>query len=132
MTNRQHALMAKHPPISSSEWKIMSLLWAKSPQPAYDLIQSLSKEESWHPNTIRTLLSRLRKKGAIGVRKYKNLYMYYPELSEIDCVQAESDTFLNRVFGGSVKPLLIHFVKRQELPAADLAELRSILKEKKK
>lgn len=47
-------------------------------------------------------------------------------------LQAESEWFLDRIFGGAVKPLLLHFVKRQKLSAADLDELKNILKQKEK
>jgi BlaI family penicillinase repressor len=51
-------------------------------------------------------------------------------VSEEDCVHAESESFLQRLFGGSLKPLLVHYAKRQQLTAADLEELRKILEEK--
>ena len=108
----------------------MKLLWAKAPQPAYDLVAALAESEAWHPNTVKTLLSRLHKKKALGVQKYKNLFLYFPLVSEEEIVHAESESFLQRLFGGSVKPLLVHFAKRQKLTAADLEELKSILKKK--
>ncbi|MCL4181534.1 MAG: BlaI/MecI/CopY family transcriptional regulator [Verrucomicrobia bacterium] len=123
--------MTAIPEISEAEWKVIKLLWAKSPQPAYDLCEALAKTEDWHPNTVKTLLSRLHKKKAVGVKKYKNLFLYSPRVSEEDCLQAESESFLQRQFGGSVKPLLVHFAKRQRFTAADLEELKRILQEGK-
>jgi BlaI family penicillinase repressor len=120
------------PIISEAEWKIMRLLWRKSPQGAYDLIQQLSPGEEWHPSTVKTMLSRLHKKKAIGVKKYKNLYLYEPLVSEDECIQAESQSFLDRIFDGSVKPLLVHFAKRRKLSKQDLDELRKILEGKDK
>jgi BlaI family transcriptional regulator, penicillinase repressor len=118
--------------ISSAEWKIMRVLWDKNPQPAYDIIQSLEKTESWHPNTIKTLLNRLVKKKALTVEKYKNLFLYSPALKEVDCVRAESQSFLERFFGGDVRPLLVHFAENKQLTAEDLAELQKILRQNKK
>ncbi len=119
------------PEISKAEWKVMKLLWTKSPQPAYDLCEALARTEDWHPNTVKTLLSRLRGKKAVSAKKYKNLYLYSPVVSEEDCVQAESDSLLQRLFGGSVKPLLVHFAKRRRFTAEDLDELKRILQEGK-
>ena len=118
------------PIISEGEWKIMRLLWRKSPQPAYDLIQQLESTEAWHPNTVKTMLARLLKKQAIGARKYKNLFLYEPLLTEEECIQAESQSLLDRLFGGSVKPLLVHFARRKKLSKQDLEELRKILEGK--
>jgi BlaI family transcriptional regulator, penicillinase repressor len=122
--------MAKTPSITEAEWKIMKVLWARSPQPAHDVVQKLGKPEGWHPNTIKTLLQRLHRKKALGIKKYKNLYLYYPIVSEEECVHAESQSFLDRLFGGRLQPLLLHFVRRQKLTSKDLEELRKILEGK--
>jgi BlaI family penicillinase repressor len=124
--------MARVPVISESEWKVMKVLWTRSPLPAMEIIQALAGTEDWHPNTVKTLLSRLHKKKALGVEKQKNLYLYRPLVSEADCVKTESDSFLHRVFGGAVKPLLVHFVQKQSLSSEDLDELRKILRQKQK
>ena len=121
--------MPQVPDISAAEWKIMKVLWAKSPQGAYDIAHALNRTEAWHPNTVRTLLTRLRQKRVLGVKKYKNLFLYHPLVSEDDGVHAQSESFLQRLFGGSVRPLLVHFVKRQKLTKADLDVLRRILEE---
>lgn len=118
--------MAKAPVISESEWKIMKVLWTQSPLGAYDIIEALAKEE-WHPNTVKTMLSRLTKKKALKVSKYKNLYLYEPLVTEEQCLHAESESFLARFFGGSVKPLLVHFARKQKLTKADIDELKRIL-----
>ncbi|MBI4661719.1 MAG: BlaI/MecI/CopY family transcriptional regulator [Verrucomicrobia bacterium] len=118
--------MPKPPVISESEWKIMKVLWAKSPLGAYDIIEALAKEE-WHPNTVKTMLSRLTKKKALKISKYKNLYLYEPLVTEEQCLHAESESFLARFFGGSVKPLLVHFARKQKLTRADIDELKRIL-----
>src|SRR4051812_10680101 len=118
--------------ISSAEWKIMRVLWETAPLAAYDIIQALDKSESWHPNTVKTLLNRLVKKKALTVEKYKNLFLYSPALKEADCVRAESQSFLERFFGGDVRPLLIHFAENKQLTAEDLAELQKILRQSKK
>jgi BlaI family transcriptional regulator, penicillinase repressor len=118
--------------ISSAEWKIMRVLWDKHPQPAYDIIKALEDTESWHPNTIKTLLNRLVKKKALSVERYKNLFLYTPVLKEADCVRAESESFLERFFGGDVRPLLIHFAESKKLTAEDLKELQKILRQNKK
>jgi BlaI family transcriptional regulator, penicillinase repressor len=122
--------MPTPPVISEAEWKVMKLLWEKSPQPAYDIIQALAEKEKWHPNTIKTLLARLTRKKVLTTRKYKNLFLYFPKVSAEECLQAESQNFLDRLFDGSVKPLLVHFARTKKLSKEDLDELRRILEGK--
>lgn len=109
----------------------MKVIWGKPPQTAAEVIASLT-EEDWHPNTIKTLLSRLHRKGVVGVNKQKTLYLYRATVSEADCVKKESESFLDRIFGGAVKPLLVHFVENEKLSPRDLEELKDILRRKKK
>jgi BlaI family transcriptional regulator, penicillinase repressor len=120
------------PLISEAEWKVMRLLWKKSPQPAYDVIKVLGAEQDWHPNTVKTLLARLHKKKIVAVEKYKNLFLYSPLVSEEECIQAESESFLERLFGGAVQPLLVHFARKKMLSKKDLEDLRRILEGKDK
>jgi BlaI family transcriptional regulator, penicillinase repressor len=118
--------------ISDAEWKIMRVLWRKSPLAAYDISQELAPRENWHQNTIKTLLTRLHKKKAVRVEKYKNLFLYSPLVTEEECVQAASESFLDRIFGGAVQPLLVHFARHKKLSKQDLDELRRILEGKEK
>ena len=120
--------MGKIPTISESEWKIMRVLWQKAPQPAYDIIEALAEEE-WHPNTIKTMLCRLHRKKAVSFTKYKNLHLYTPKVTEEQCLHVASESFLGRFYGGSIRPLLVHFAKEHKLTKADVAELKRILDE---
>lgn len=119
-------------PISGAEWKVMRVLWEKSPLAAYDIVKALGQTEKWHANTVKTLLNRLVKKKALAVEKYKNLFLYSPAVGEADCVRAESQSFLERFFGGDVRPLLVHFAENKQLTEEDLQELRKILRQNKK
>jgi BlaI family penicillinase repressor len=125
--------MSKAPKISEAEWKIMAVLWeAADAMPAYDIIEKTANAENWHPKTIKTLLNRLVKKGALGYRKYKNLYLYFPLVTEGACVRSETESLLQRCFHGSVVPMLAHFVERKKLTAAEIQELKRILAEREK
>jgi len=122
--------MTGTPKIAESEWKVMKVLWSRAePMPAYDIIQALSSE-GWQPKTVKTLLSRLVKKKALGYRTYKNLYLYYPLVSEAECVKVESESFLKRCFGGNLEPMLAHFVEERRLGKGQIAELKRILDQK--
>ena len=110
----------------------MRVLWDKSPQPAYDIIQQLAKTENWSNSTVKTLLTRLHRKKALGTRRYKNLFLYFPLVTEESLLQGESQSFLERFFEGSVQTFMLHFVKREKLTSQDLEELRKILEKAKK
>ena len=106
----------------------MQVLWTKTPLSAAEVIAALTATDpTWHPKTAKTLLNRLVKKNALGYEKVGRAYLYRPLVIEADCALAESESFLDRVFGGSLKPMLANFVERKKLSAAEIRELRQLL-----
>src|SRR5215471_415701 len=120
--------MSKPPRISETEWEVMRVVWLRHPQNAQQIIEALAARDRWHPKTVKTLLNRLVRKGALGFRKEGRAYLYRPLVAEQDCVAAESESFLDRVFGGSLKPMLAHFAETRKLSAGEIAELKRLLR----
>ena len=118
----------KVPRISETEWEIMNILWSQAPCSAADVIASLQRgDASWHPRTAKAFLNRLVKKQALGFSKEGRAYVYRPLVTREACIDTASESFLARVFGGSLKPMLAHFVQRQKLSAEEIHELRNLL-----
>ncbi len=121
--------MQKVPRISETEWEVMKVVWSGAPCSAGQIIAALQyTDPSWHPRTAKAFLNRLVKKRVLGFSKEGRAYLYRPLVRREDCVDAASESFLERVFGGSLKPMLAHFVQRDKLSAEEIRELRRILK----
>jgi BlaI family penicillinase repressor len=118
------------PRISDAEWEIMRVVWAKGAVTAQEIVGQLA-DRKWSPGTVKTLLNRLLTKGALTHETRGKAYVYRPAVRMQDCVRHESQSFLDRVFGGATAPLLVHFVKRSRLTRAEIDELKRILEEKK-
>jgi BlaI family transcriptional regulator, penicillinase repressor len=119
------------PRISETEWEVMRVVWAKAPCTAGEIIAALVRADpSWHPKTIKTFLNRLVRKQALGFHKEGRAYCYRSLVTEDECVSAASETFLDRVFGGALQPMLAHFVERRKLSAEEIGELKKLLKRK--
>ncbi|HVY70221.1 MAG TPA: BlaI/MecI/CopY family transcriptional regulator [Verrucomicrobiae bacterium] len=121
----------KTPKISEAEWEVMKVLWADSPRSAAEVIDALQADDpARHPRTIKTLLARLVKKRALAYEKHGRAYQYRPLVRQEECVAAASDSFLERVFGGSLQPMLAFFVGRRKLSRREIEELRRLLDRK--
>ncbi len=121
------------PRISDTEWEIMRVIWASHPATTGEITERLAQTDpTWHPKTVRTLLGRLVEKGALTYTPDGRIFRYRPVVTEDQCVAAASESFLDRVFGGSLKPMLAHFVEREELSAEDLKDLERILARRRK
>ena len=115
--------------ISDAESAVMELLWQRSPLSADEVVASLAQSHDWQEPTIKTLLNRLLKKGAVQAEKDGRRYLYTPALERSDWVQRESEGLLDRLFGGRVAPLVAQFSERQKLSRKDIAELRKLIEE---
>lgn len=59
--------MSLVPKITEAEWEVMKIFWSK-PLPCSDneIFSYLEKSTDWKPNTVKTLITRLVKKEALG------------------------------------------------------------------
>ena len=76
----------KIPNIAESEWRVMQVLWGSGPLTANDVVNALSGEVKWKPRTIKTLISRLVKKGAVKVTEEGYRYRYSAAVNESTCI----------------------------------------------
>jgi predicted transcriptional regulator len=116
-----------NPAISEAESRVMEILWRSAPQGSEDLASALQADTGWHENTVRTLLNRLVRKGAVRAEREGRRYLYSPVLTREQWQAHESRSLLDRVFGGRVAPLLVHFGRNEKLSAKDVVELRKLV-----
>lgn len=113
--------------ISDAESTVMGVLWQRSPLGADEVVAALAGEQDWQEATIKTLLNRLLKKGAIAAEADGRRYLYSPVLTREAWLTQASRGLLDRLFGGRVAPLVAHFGEQKALTRRDIAELRALL-----
>jgi len=137
--------MAKAAPsITEAEWHVMKVLWDKEGQwlSAAEIVEPVAAGRKVHHRTVRTLLARLVKKGAVETRDAAlgngngsgagangGGYLYRAKVPRDAAVRAESRSFLSRVFDGNAAPALVHLLaeSRDTLSTSELQELRDLL-----
>ena len=122
----------KIPKIAESEWRVMQVLWERGSQTANDVVNALSDEVKWKPRTIKTLISRLVKKGAVKVTEEGYRYRYSAAVNESECVRFETKSFIRRVYQGAMKPALAAFIEDAELSDKEIEDIQKILNQKRK
>jgi Predicted transcriptional regulator len=116
------------PQITDSEWVVMKVLWEKSPLLNRDIIKSVSERSKWNTKTIDTLLRRLVDKGAVGYKLINSkVREYFPLVSHEECEKVESETFLKKVYDGSVSMLIAGLLKHQTVSKEELEKLRELI-----
>lgn len=123
--------MDKTPKISDSEWQVMKVIWEKSPITSTEIVEILKVRMEWGTTTIYTLINRLVKKEAIGIKEGSSPNVCYPLIEENDLKKEESKFFLKKVFDGSLNLMLVNFLKDEKLSNEEVEELKQILEKNK-
>ena len=113
--------------LSDSEWKLMNRLWDQAPLTIMELTAALREETGWTKNTVITMLSRLEAKGAVRHEEGGRAKRYFPVLDRENAARAETESFLDKVYGGSLGLMMSAMVESRQLTEADIAELSAIL-----
>jgi predicted transcriptional regulator len=66
--------------ISDAESQVMQVLWERHPLSADEVVAALAESTDWQEATVKTLLNRLFKKGAIAAQRDGRRYLYRPVL----------------------------------------------------
>lgn len=105
--------------LSSSEWKLMEYLWDESPRTITQLVHALEPETDWAKATIITILSRLEAKGAVSWQTAGRARQYSPAVTREAASAAETRSFLDKVYHGSVG-LLVNAMAEENALSAEL------------
>jgi predicted transcriptional regulator len=115
--------------LSESEWQIMNALWSHHPATAREVSEQLPDEVSWAYTTIKTMLSRLAAKGAVGETKRGNTSVYQPLVTRDSARRTALGRLLDSAFDGGVRPLLGFLAEERRLSAEEKRELLRMLED---
>jgi BlaI family penicillinase repressor len=112
------------PRLSELEWEILKPLWEHGPMAARDIYLRVSEENDWAYKTVKTMLARLVKKGALKYDQIGNSYLYQAAYSREEMTGVATRSFIRRVFDGTLNPFVAHFAEH-----VSHEELRTIKRE---
>ena len=104
-----------------------SCLWESSPRTVMQLVADLGDRVGWAKSTTITTLRRMEEKELVRVEHAGKGKLYAPAVEREQAVIAETRSFLDRVYQGSVGLMMSAMAQRRELSAGEVAELRAIL-----
>ena len=113
--------------LNASEWNVLNCLWENNPRTVMQLVADLEAAVGWAKSTTITTLRRMEEKGLVRVELVGRGKVYSPAVEREQAVIAETHSFLDRVYQGSVGLMMSAMARRQELSADEVAELRAIL-----
>ena len=97
-----------------------------------DVYEALRSRRSVAYTTVMTMMKILEQKGFLKKSQGEKAYLYRPAQPKGKVVGSMVRDFVDRVFNGSAKPLLVHLVEDDHLDEAELDEIARLLKERKR
>ena len=113
--------------LTPAEWKVMECLWARSPLTGREVSEALASSAGWTRSTALTMLRRMTEKGLIACSDEKGVREYAPLLVRSDAAQRETESFLDRVYSGSVSMMVSAMTQKRALPQSEIDELYALL-----
>lgn len=94
--------------VTEAESAILAALWRHGPLSFASLIEAVKADNAWGDATIKTLLGRLMRKGAVRSVKEDGRQRYHPILDRLTYVDGEIQDLADRLFGGDRNALMRH------------------------
>lgn len=113
--------------LQPSERILMERLWDSAPQTSTMLINSLKENPGWSKSTVNTMIKRMTEKNLIRFEEGGKAKQYYPAVERENVNFAETDSFIQRVFNGSVSMMMSTLLKEKKLSSDEIDELHKIL-----
>ena len=117
--------------ITAAEWNILECLWEKSPRTCREAVAYLEASVGWSRSTTLTMLRRMTAKGLVSCRESGGIKVFEPLIGREDATKEQTQSFLDRVYHGSISMMLSAFTKKETLTQAELDALYAILEEVK-
>jgi BlaI family penicillinase repressor len=114
--------------LSDGEWIIMNELWDNAPGTITQLTAALKQSTGWSKHTIITMLGRMESKGAVRHEEGLRAKQYYPAVERTETVLGETESFLEKVYSGSLGLMVNTMVEKNSLSKEEIDELYAILK----
>ena len=115
--------------LSEAEWKVMEELWDRERATGRELCERMEKRCGWNRSTTLTLLRRMEAKGAVAVSQDGAVKTFEPLLRREEAALRETESFLSRVYHGSLSMMVSTLSQKQALSQKEIDELYALLKE---
>ncbi|MBQ8852246.1 MAG: BlaI/MecI/CopY family transcriptional regulator, partial [Oscillibacter sp.] len=92
--------------LTPTEWNLMECLWERSPRTGRETVDCLEEKMGWSRSTTLTLLRRMTEKGLLRCEAQGGVKVYFPRVDRADAAVQETESFLSRVYRGSVSMMV--------------------------
>src|SRR5262245_33111781 len=109
--------------LTAQELEVMKIVWGRGSATVRDVYEELLTRRKIAYTTVMTALKTLEQKGYLRATQKERAYLYEPTRPKSQVIRGMVREFVERVFGGSARPLLVQLLEEERLTDAELREI---------
>jgi predicted transcriptional regulator len=116
------------PVLTAAEAEVMNIIWDHAPASVAEVVERLPRDLAY--TTVMTTVRILETKGFVQqCGKRSRAFLYRAAVDRRAARGSMSLEIANRLFGGSLKSLVLNLVQDQAISADDLAEVKRVIEQ---
>src|SRR5277367_947054 len=119
------------PVLTEQELEIMKIVWRTGDVTVRQVYEEILKVRKIAYTTVMTMMGILEEKKFLKKTRSEKAHVYTAAQPKALVMSRMVKEFVQRVFNGSAKPLLVHLVESDQISEEELAEISDILKRSK-
>jgi predicted transcriptional regulator len=113
--------------LTGQELELMKVIWRTGRATVREVYEDLKTRRTIAYTSVQTMMNILETKGHLKKEPGEKAQTYVPVRPQQTVVRSMVREFVDRVFDGSARPLLVHLLKEKGLTAAERKELQKLL-----
>ena len=105
----------------------MKVIWPRGRATVREVYDDMRSRRAIAYTTVQTMMNILETKGHLKREPGEKAHVYAPVRAQQIVVRSMVREFVNRVFDGSARPLLVHLLKEKGLTERERRELQKLL-----
>ena len=113
--------------LTAQELEIMKVIWPLGQATVREVYDALRERRSVAYTTVQTMMNILETKGHLKKGPGEKAQVYAPVRPQQAVVRSMVREFVDRVFDGSARPLLVHLLKEKGLTDRERKEIQRLI-----
>ena|SRR5437762_13452130 len=118
--------------LTAHELELMKIVWRQEQGVTVrDVYEALRARRPIAYTSVMTAMKTLEQKGYLKASQHDRAYLYRPVRSRQHVIRSMVREFVDRVFNGAGRPLVLHLLEDDHLSESDLREIARMMGRKK-
>src|SRR5688500_20302144 len=113
--------------LTEQELEIMKVVWERKTATVRDVYETLRERKGVAYTTVMTMMNILEGKGHLVKRPEGRAYVYEPAQAQTQVVSGMVHDFVDRLFDGAARPLVLNLIREHKLSKEDLEEISRLI-----